>query len=115
MAKVFWGVLLALLAFSAITTVLFFLGVIGFASAVNQAAEQNAQQVHAVMVAEHQAQVRQQQLRAFRQAEDLRRRTLGTDERCVAGTVIQIRGSSYTQQLGADGRPVACSGRYRLR
>lgn len=115
MAKVFWGVLLALLAFSAITTVLFFLGVIGFASAVNQVAEQNVQQVQAAVAAQHQAQLRQQQLRAFQQAEDLRRRALAVDERCVGGTVIQIRGSSYTQRLGADGRPVACAGRYRLR
>lgn len=51
MAKVFWGVLLARLAFSAITTTLFFMGVIGFASAVHQVAEENGRQVQAAVAA----------------------------------------------------------------
>lgn len=63
MTKVFWGVFLALFALTAIIAVLFFLGVIDFASAVNQVAEQNAQWVQAAMVAQRQAVVREQQLR----------------------------------------------------
>lgn len=46
---------------------------------------------------------------------DLQRRRLAPSERCVAGTVIQVRGSAYTQLLGANGRPEQCSGNYRLR
>lgn len=42
-------------------------------------------------------------------------RMLAPSERCVAGTVVQVNGSTYTQATGPDGRPVACSGRYRLR
>jgi hypothetical protein len=115
MAKVFWGVLLALLAFSAITTTLFLMGVIGFASAVNQVAEENGRQVKAAMDGRQRALAYQQRVAAYRRAEDLRRRQLSADERCVGGTVIQVRGAVYTQLLGADGRPQPCSGRYRLR
>lgn len=43
-----------------------------------------------------------------------RARELSSDERCIAGTVVQISGASYTQLAGVGGRPVACSGRYRL-
>jgi hypothetical protein len=56
----------------------------------------------------------QQRMAAFRRAEDLRRRELAADERCVGGMVIQVRGTVYTQLLGANGRPQPCSGRYRL-
>jgi hypothetical protein len=114
MAKVFWGVLLALLAFSAITATLFFMGVIGFSSAVHQAVEENGRHVQADMEARQRALAYQQRMAAFRRAEDLRRRELAADERCVGGTVIQVRGTVYTQLLGANGRPQPCSGRYRL-
>ena len=115
MAKVFWGVLLALLAFSVITGVLSVLGMVTFASAVHEAVEQDAQQVQAAMVARHQAQARQQQEAAWARAQEMKRRELASDERCVAGTVIRVSESSYTQVLGGDLRPVACSGQYRLR
>jgi hypothetical protein len=51
---------------------------------------------------------RQQKL----QDEELRRehRTLASNQRCVAGTVITVNGSAYTQDIGVDGRPVQCSG-----
>jgi len=45
----------------------------------------------------------------------LEARRLAPDERCVGGTVIRVGGSSYTQVVGGDLRPVACSGAYRLR
>ncbi|MGA0587386.1 hypothetical protein ACO2Q2_09710 [Dyella sp. KRB-257] len=44
-----------------------------------------------------------------------RSRMLSPVERCIAGTVVTVSGSTYTQATGSDGRPVACSGRYRLR
>lgn len=47
MWKVFWGVLLALLAYTAIMEGLFFLGVLGVASAVNRVVEQNGRQAWA--------------------------------------------------------------------
>jgi len=114
MMKVFWGVLLALLAFSAITAVLSVLGMVTFASAVHEVVEQDAKQTRAAMVAQHQAEVRQQQEAAWARAQEMKRRELATDERCVGGTVIRVSGSSYTQVLGGDLRPVACSGAYRL-
>lgn len=46
-------------------------------------------------------------------ARDLARRQLRSNERCVGGTVITVEGASYTQALGPDARPVACSGQYR--
>lgn len=115
MAKVFWGVLLALLAFSAITAVLSLLGMVTFASAVHEVVEQDAKEARAAMVARHQAQVRQQQEDAWVRTQELKRRELATDERCVGGTVIRVSEASYTQVLGGDLRPVACSGAYRLR
>lgn len=42
-------------------------------------------------------------------------RRLSLSERCIGGTVIQVNGSTYTQAIEPDGRPVACSGIYRLR
>lgn len=44
-----------------------------------------------------------------------RARMLSPSERCIAGTVVSVNGSTYTQSTGVDGLPVACSGRYRLR
>jgi hypothetical protein len=52
--------------------------------------------------------------RAEARQRDLDARRLSPDERCLAGTVVQINGASYTQVVGAGGRPVACQGRYRL-
>lgn len=46
---------------------------------------------------------------------DLQRRRLAPSERCIGGTVVAVSGSTYTQANGPDGRPVACSGLYRLR
>ncbi|UGB47225.1 hypothetical protein LQ772_08070 [Frateuria edaphi] len=52
-----------------------------------------------------------QRAEARQRALDARR--LAASERCVGGTVIRVEGASYTQALGPDGRPVACSGQYR--
>lgn len=38
-------------------------------------------------------------------------RALGENQRCVAGTVVTVRGSVYTQEIGADAKPVTCRGR----
>lgn len=43
-----------------------------------------------------------------------RQLALAGDEQCIGGTVIRVAGSSYTQVLGPDLRPVACAGRSRL-
>lgn len=64
---------------------------------------------------QQQAIVRQQQERSLllarQQHEALR---LAVDERCIGGTVIRINGSVYTQDVGADGRPVHCAGQFRV-
>ncbi|ULU25441.1 hypothetical protein [Dyella terrae] len=39
---------------------------------------------------------------------------LAPDEQCIGGTVIQVKGSVYTQIAGAGGKPQACAGRQRL-
>lgn len=118
MAKVFWGVLFALLAFSAITFGLFVLGVLSLGAAANQAVQESAKQMQAQQEAfarsQRDARVRQYQQQARAREADLRRRRLSDDERCIAGTVVQISGSSYTQLAGVGGHPVACAGRYRL-
>ena len=43
---------------------------------------------------------------------DVQRRELAQDQRCVGGTVITVRGNVYTQDLGADGRPIRCVGAF---
>jgi hypothetical protein len=40
--------------------------------------------------------------------------SLRLDETCLGGTVVRVSGNSYTQVLGADGRPEACAGRTRV-
>lgn len=42
-------------------------------------------------------------------AEDLRRRTLEGNQRCVGGVVVQVEGSTYTQ-LGTISQPAYCAG-----
>lgn len=36
---------------------------------------------------------------------------LAADQSCVGGVVITRRDSTFTQQMGREGKPVACSGR----
>lgn len=102
MSKVFWGVLLALLVFSGIVFTLFALGVVGVQAAQQEATRQWIADQKAAELARQQA-----------RAADLRRRQLRPNERCVSGTIVRVEGSSYTQALGPDGRPVACVGQYR--
>jgi hypothetical protein len=107
MAKVFWGVLLALVVFS----VLAFVGRAVLLAGVAVAAKQEAQE------AQEQAQQRARAYQAAQQrarAMDLQRRRLAINERCVGGTVIRVDGSSYTQVLDS-GHVVRCAGVYRLR
>lgn len=40
--------------------------------------------------------------------------SLASDERCIAGTVVRVTGSSYVQVLAPDGQPEACEGRSRV-
>lgn len=67
---------------------------------------QHDMQLHAVDDARMRAEQHQRELQA---------RALSSNEQCVAGTVVRIEASSYTQASGVDGRPVKCAGRYRLR
>lgn len=57
------------------------------------------------------AEARRVQEQRRKAADDLRRRQLGAEHRCVGGVVVIVRGSSYGQ-LGMVGDPVRCSGRY---
>lgn len=107
MGKVFWGVLLALIVFSALA----FVGRAVFVASLAAAAQHELETAHQQQQQQQQAQ-RVALQRA--QAADLQRRQLAPDERCVAGTVVRITASSYTQVAGVGGRLVACSGRYRL-
>lgn len=108
MRNVFWGVLCALLVFSGIMFTLFALGVVGVRAAVEQ---QRVETVNKWLADQKAAEEAQHRARVA----DLRRRQLASNERCVSGTVVRVSGSSYTQVLGGDLRPVACKGRYRLR
>lgn len=113
--RVFWGVLCALLVFSA-------LGAVGEVFRQQAEAQQFVESLHQLeQVSRDPDPLGARRLFARRQAEaerqrllDLRRRALKVGERCIGGTVVEVNGSSYTQALGAQGRPVACSGRYRL-
>ncbi|MGB5853107.1 MAG: hypothetical protein WBG85_12520 [Rhodanobacter sp.] len=57
------------------------------------------------------AEARRVQAQRRKAADDLRRRELGPEHRCVGGVVVTVRGSNYGQ-LGTVGDPVRCSGRY---
>ena len=52
--------------------------------------------------------------RAEARQRDLDARRLSPTQQCLAGTVVEVSRSSYTQVAGVGGRPVACAGRYRL-
>ena len=108
-SRVFWGVLCALLVFS---------GLVAVASAVRQrvvaqAVIEGAQQIGPPTSEPSLAELRRQA--SERYGEALKRLRLKGSERCIGGTVVQVSGSTYTQAIGPDGRPVACSGLYRLR
>lgn len=115
-SRVFWGVLCALLVFS---------GLVAVATVVQQriAAQAQAEAIRQVLSIASDPDpmgLRRESARRAAEAQrqaalDLQRRRLAPSERCVAGTVIQVQGSVYTQLLGADGRPEQCSGAYRLR
>lgn len=101
MGKVFWGVLLALMTFSALA----FVGRAAVLASIAAAADQEAQRIQQE---QHARQVAQQRARSA----DLQRRRLAVNERCVSGTIIRVDGTSYTQVLEA-GHVVPCSGLYR--
>jgi len=52
----------------------------------------------------------QQQRQLMAQADERARRVLAQDQRCVGGTVITVHGAVYTQDIGADGHPIRCTG-----
>lgn len=103
-SKVFWSVLLALLVFSGVMFTLFALGVVGARAAADEAQQQAVTQLH-----QQAAAITQQQ--QDRQRDQLARRRLSGNQRCVGGVVLVANGSSYGQ-LGAVGDPVRCNGGY---
>ncbi|TBR39404.1 MULTISPECIES: hypothetical protein [Dyella] len=58
----------------------------------------------------------QRDARQRAEADERRRQALllRSDEQCLAGSVVTVRGNVYTQLIGQDGRPEACVGRQRL-
>lgn len=92
--RVFWAVLAAHLVFTVLVILVIAFGV--------RFADFSRQQVIAQALVDHES----------ARVEDLRRRKLSSDQRCVGATVVTVDGSRYTQAKGGDGRPVACSGRY---
>ncbi len=110
MAKVFWGVLLALLVFSGIWMVVVAAGMVSAGAMVQQVAEQQTQALHQLQQQEleRQRQLVENQRRSH--ANDIRRRTLAFNQRCTGGVVIEVSGSTYTQ-LGSVGHAVRCAGR----
>ncbi len=105
--KIFVGALGALLAFWLIVSLTTGLFLFGAAKVVGDGAREaiSANQQHQA------AALQAQTLRAQQRSAAL---TLNPDEQCIGGTVVRVIGSSYTQVLGAAGRPVACAGRQRL-
>ena len=105
--KIFAGVLGALLAFWLIVSLTTGLFLFGAAKVVGDGAREaiSANQQHQAAASQAQA------LRALQRSAAL---LLGPDEQCIGSTVVRVSGSSYTQALGAAGRPVACVGRQRL-
>lgn len=101
-SRVFWGVLCALLVASGIFWALVALGVLGAGAMAQRAADAQAQQVADDAAASLRAQ------QAARLA-DLNRRTLGPHQRCYAGAVVQVSGSTFTQ-LGSISYPIHCVG-----
>ena len=69
-----------------------------------------SQQQQAFLEQQQQRQQEQQQRQLALQAQERERQTLSQDQRCVGGTVITVRGTVYSQEVGADGRAVHCTG-----
>jgi hypothetical protein len=107
-SRVFWGVLCALLVFSGLVAV----GAAIRQRAAEQAAAEAFQQFLKASADPDPMGLRREAAR--RRAEDLQRRRLTSGEQCIGGTVVNVSGSSYVQITGAGGRPVRCSGQYRL-
>ncbi len=101
-SKVFWGVLCALLMFSGVMFALFALGVVGVRAVADESSRQ------AIADIRQQSYMAQQQ-QDESQREQLARRQLSGNQRCVGGVVLAVVGSSY-RQLGRVGDPVRCSG-----
>lgn len=105
--KIFAGVLGALLAFWLIVSLTTGLFLFGAAKAVSDDARQ-------VISANQQRQAEAMQAQRLRDDQRRRALLLAPGEQCIGGTVVRVSGNSYTQAVGADGRPVACVGRQRL-
>lgn len=112
--RVFWSVLCALLIV---------LGAAGVAYEVHErwqeyrasfVLEQLQQRTQRELAQEQQDQeTRVDQMRhqqAMARMQDWQRRQLRADQRCYAGAVVNVAGSTFTQQIGPDGRPLRCSG-----
>jgi hypothetical protein len=81
---------------------------IGQAQQALDAFRQNAQQLAYEERRSAQASAEQQ---AANQRWELSRRRLTSNQRCVAGAVVQIQGTSYTQ-LGTISQPIHCAGNF---
>lgn len=109
--RVFWSVLAALILFGAL--------VVGWRALERQRDIEDANAVlqsistlatDAVRDGQ-QAEAQPQQQQRQQVVTDWRRRELASGQRCVAGVVVVVDGTTYTQ-LGTVGDPVRCAGRY---
>ena len=106
MGKVFQG--LAVAAAFALVGVAVRIAIVVYAErSAQQAIEQFSEHQQQALV-EQEARRKQDQLIADAALRE--RKTLASNQRCVAGTVITVNGTVYTQDIGVDGRPMHCSG-----
>ena len=113
MGKVFQG--LAVAAAFALVGVAVRIAIVVYAErSAQQAIEQFSEHQQAMAVHQQQALVEQEARRkqdqSIADAALRERKTLASNQRCVAGTVITVNGTVYTQDIGVDGRPMHCSG-----
>jgi hypothetical protein len=83
-------------------------------AAMQQIADQLSvatRQVQQETAAQRRAVELSQQAESLRSMRERDRALLADDQRCIGGTVIAVKGSTYTQALGAGRMPIPCAGR----
>lgn len=78
---------------------------------LKQVAEQFQSNTNRAIQQVKQAQITRHRRQDAARQRDIASRTLDGTQKCVGHTVIDIHGSTYVQRLGADRRPIHCTGR----
>lgn len=109
--RVFWSVLCALLVFSGLIVFFLAAGVSAQRQVVLQVQQTTQQNIARIAEQARQEAVEQEAQREAYERSQLERRRLASNQSCVGGVVIEVRGTSYTQ-LGDLSHPVHCSGAF---